>query len=377
VSSYLWTDNLGRTYEYEPYDAQPIADLSIRLSESATLAVTEASRALGTVPALPGAGIAAVLYRSESSASSIIEDIAVGPRRILEAEIASPDEIRDPIASRIIGNLDGLKDALATPFPAGPDDYLRWHRLLTEGHPRMKHGDIGAYRAQQNWIGGDGYGPRNAAFIPPRPQDVETHVIDLGRYTSRTDVSPVVQAAIAHARFEVIHPFTDGNGRVGRMLIQHVLAGRISLQAPVPVSIPWSRDKNGYVEGLRNYQEGNTDAWIEFFGMSIVAAVSWMHAVEGRLTSLLSSLADRSRSRGVSVAARVISDLPIHPIVSADTVAERYNVSRQAAHQALVRLAEDGVLTERSFSRRTKAGRPRQMFTSTELLDLLSEIVTD
>jgi len=159
LSSYLWTDILGRTYEYEPYDAQPIADLSTGLSEPATLAVAEASRALGTVPALPAAGIAAVLYRSESSASSIIEDIAVGPRRILEAEVASPGEVRDPIASRIIGNLEGLRDALATPFPAGPDDYLRWHRLLSEGHPRMKDEDIGAYRRQQNWIGGDGYGP--------------------------------------------------------------------------------------------------------------------------------------------------------------------------------------------------------------------------
>lgn len=376
MPSYVWTDNLGRTYEYEPYMAQPIANLSTGLSESAALAVAEASRALGTVPALPGAGIASILYRSESSASSIIEDIAVGPRRILEAELATADEIRDPIATRIIGNLDGLRDALATPFPAGPDDYLRWHQLLTKGHPRMKDEDIGAYRTQQNWIGGDGYGPRNAAFIPPRPADIGALVIDLAKYTSRTDISPVVQAAIAHARFEVIHPFTDGNGRVGRMLIQHVLAGRNTLHAPVPMSIPWSHDKDGYIEGLRHYQEGATDAWIEYFGMSVVASVSWMHSVEDRLTSLLSSLQDRSRSRRTSVPGRLIHDLPIHPIVNADTVAERYDVSRQAAHQALVRLAEDDVLTERSFSRRTKAGRPRQMFTSTELLELLSEVVT-
>ncbi|MFV1971169.1 MAG: Fic family protein [Acidimicrobiia bacterium] len=377
MSNYMWTDNLGRTYEYEPYEAEPIANLSVSLSESAALAVAEASRALGTVPALPGAGIASVLYRSESSASSIIEDITVGPRRILEAEVATADEIRDPIASRIIGNLKGLRNALTTPFPADPDDYLRWHRLLTEGHPRMKDVDIGAYRTKQNWIGGDGYGPRNAAFVPPRPEVVETLTSDLAAYTSRTDIAPVVQAAVAHARFEVIHPFTDGNGRVGRMLIQHVLAGRISLDAPVPVSIPWSQDTDGYIERLRQYQAGDTDAWIEFFGMSVVAAVAWMHSAENRVASLLSSLADRSRSRGESVAARVIRDLPVHPIVNSDTVAERYGISRQAAHEALARLGEDGVLTERSFSRRTKSGRPRQMYASTELIELLSEIITD
>ena len=377
MSSYIWTDNLGRTYEYEPYETQPIANVSISLSEPAAFSVAEASRALGTVPALPGAGIASVLYRSESSASSIIEDIAVGPRRILEAEVATADEIRDPIASRIIGNLEGLQDALATPFPAGPDDYLRWHRLLTEGHPRMKDEDIGAYRTTQNWIGGDRFGPRNAAFIPPRPEALQALTFDLVAYASRTDVAPVVQAAVAHARFEVIHPFTDGNGRVGRMLIQHVLAGRISLHAPIPLSITWSQDTDGYIEGLRKYQAGDTDAWIEFFGMSVVAAASWMHSVETRVTTLLASLADRSRSRGESVSAQVINDLPIHPIVNADTVALRYGVSRQAAHQALVRLGEDRVLTERSFTRRTKSGRPRQMYTSTELVELLSEIITD
>ncbi len=377
MSTHVWTDNLGRTYEYEPYEAQPIANLSISLSESAALAVAEASRALGTVPTLPTAGIASVLYRSESSASSIIEDITVGPRRILEAEIASSDEIRDPIASRIIGNLEGLQDALATPFPATPTDYLRWHRLLMEGHPRMQMEDIGAFRSKQNWIGGDGYGPRNAAFVPPRPGSVETLTSDLAAYTSRTDIAPVVQAAVAHARFEVIHPFTDGNGRVGRMLIQHVLASRVSLVAPIPVSIPWSQDKDGYINNLREYQAGDTDAWLEFFGMSVVAAVAWMHSVGNRITSLLSSLADRSRSRGESVAARVIRDLPVHPIVNADTVADRYGISRQAAHEALTRLSEDDVLTERSFSRRTKSGRPRQMYTSTELMELLSEIITD
>jgi predicted transcriptional regulator len=111
--------------------------------------------------------------------------------------------------------------------------------------------------------------------------------------------------------------------------------------------------------------------------MSVVAAVSWMHSVENRVDTLLASLAGRSRSRGESVAARVINDLPVHPIVNADTVAERYGVTRQAAHQALVRLSEDRVLTERSFSRRAKSGRPRQMYTSTELIQLLSEIITD
>lgn len=377
MPSYQWTDNLGRSYEYQPYDAQPIADVSLSLSESAALAVAEASRRLGTVPRLPGAGIAAVLFRSESSASSIIEDIAVGPRRILEAEVATAGESHDPLAERIVGNLEALRDALSTPFPAGSTDYLRWHQMLTEGHPRMRPEHIGAYRIEQNWIGGDGYGPRNAEFIPPRPEHVESLMSDLASYSARTDIAPIVQAVVSHARFEVIHPFANGNGRVGRMLFQHVLAGRIGIDVPVPVSIPWSRDKHRYIEGLRQFQAEETDRWIEFACSTVVEAVDWMHRVEQRVASLLVDLEDRSRARGESVASHIIRDLPVHPLVDADSAAQRYGVTRQATHEALTRLAEDGVLTERSFSKRLKGGRPRQMFTSTELIELLSGIISD
>ena len=351
MSGRSWTDLLGRTYAYDPYVAAPIADLEIATSEATTFAVAEASRALGTVPAMPGAGIASVLYRSESSASSIIEDIKVGPRRVLEAEAAGDDEIRDPIADRIVRNLEGLRNAFTTPYPGKSDDYLRWHRLLMENHPRLKQEHIGAYRTQQNWIGGDAYGPRNAVFIPPAPEDVGLLIEDLARYTARTNIAPVVQAVVAHARFEVIHPFVDGNGRVGRMLTQHVLAGRLKIHAPVPISIPWARDTDAYIDGLRSFQAGDMDRWIEFAAMTIVEAVDWMHTVEQRVSSLIASLDDRSRSRGKSVASQVILDLPAHPLVDAKTVANRYGVSRQAAHEALTRLSEDGVQIGRASCR--------------------------
>ena len=117
---------------------------------------------------------------------------------------------------------------------------------------------------------------------------------------------------------------------------------------------------------------GPNNPKIEFAATSIVEAVEWMHTVDQRLASLMASLKDRSRARGDSVASRVIQDLP----VDADTVAVRYGVTRQAAHEALTRLSEDGVLGARSFSRRTKAGRPRRMFSSLELVNLLNEIVT-
>lgn len=160
------------------------------------------------------------------------------------------------------------------------------------------------------------------------------------------------------------------------MLIQHMFGGRLSIPAPVPVSVPWSRDTDSYIAGLRVFQDGDLDRWIKSACMSIIEAVQWMQAVEHRVSQLITSLEKRSRSRGNSVAARVIRDLPAHPLIDAETVANRYGFSRQTAFQALTRLGEDGVLGERSFSRRAKAGRARRMFSNTELIDILCEIIT-
>ena len=182
-----WTDQFGRTYQYSPYDASLIGDTPVDFSSDATLAMAEASSSLGSVPALPVARVASVLYRSESSASSLIEGVGPGPRRILEAEIAGEAEKDDEEARRVVSNLEALRDAMKTEIPARPDDLLRWHRKLTAGHPRMPAESIGAFRTKQNWIGGDSSGPRNAAFIPPPPAQVAALIDDLVVFCTRTD----------------------------------------------------------------------------------------------------------------------------------------------------------------------------------------------
>ena len=267
-----WTDHLGRTYEYRPYAAEPIRDAELRLSSEAVLAVAEASTALGSVPTLPAAGVASVLFRSESSASSLIEGVGPGARRILEAEFAGEGEVADEEALRVVGNLAALRDAMETPIPVAREDLLRWHDKLMHGHPFMAPETIGAFRTVQNWIGGDGSGPRNAQFIPPGPEEVGDLIDDLVAFAARTDLTPVAHAGTAHARFEVIHPFVDGNGRVGRLLIQQLLRRRLALPSPVPVSVMWSRDIGRYIAGLQAYQQGDLDAWLVSFSVTVIEA---------------------------------------------------------------------------------------------------------
>lgn len=366
-----WTDQFGRTYPYFPYRASLIADAEIEFSSDSAFAVAEASSSLGSVPALPIAGIASVLYRSETSASSLIEGVGPGARRILEAEIATEVEIDDEEARRVVNNIEALRDAVKTEIPARPDDLLRWHRTLMGGHPRMPSETIGAFRTKQNWIGGDSAGPRTAAFVPPRPEEVPVLIDDLVAFCTRTDLTPVAHAAIAHARFEVIHPFVDGNGRVGRLLIQQLLRRRLTLPSPIPVSVVWAEDTDRYVQGLRAYQDGDVDSWLQFFSLGVIGAVGWMTDISERITALINEFKTRVDTRGESVTVRVIEDLPDYPIVDTQSVASRYGVAAQSAHGALVRLEGAGILSERAFARRRK-GRPRRMLAATELIELLA-----
>lgn len=366
----VWADSFGRNYAYTPFEVSLIADVDLDFSADATLAVAEATGALGSVPALPLGGLASVLYRSESSASSLIEGLGPGPRRILEAEMATDSEINDETALRVVANLGALRDAMETPVPAATGDILRWHRLLMEADRRLAPESIGAFRTVQNWIGGDVSGPRTAVFVPPKPEDVPGLIDDLIVFSARTDMTPVAHAAIAHAQFEVIHPFVDGNGRVGRMLLQQLLRRRLELPSPVPVSVVWSRDTDRYVAGLGAYQDGDVNGWLEFFSATIIESVRWMTGLSGRLFAVIAEFHGRIETRGASVAFRVIEDLVHHPLVDTPSVAERYGVTPQSAHGALVRLEEAGVVEQRSFSRRRK-GRPRRVFAATELIDLL------
>jgi Fic family protein len=181
----------------------------------------------------------------------------------------------------------------------------------------------------------------------------------------------VAHAAIAHARFEVIHPFADGNGRVGQLLIQRLLRRRLVLPSPIPVSVVWAEDPERYVQGLRAYQDGDVGSWLQSFSLDVIRAVGWMTDISERLIALTEEFKTRVDTRGESVTARVIEDLPDYPIVDSQTVAVRYGLTPRSAHASLIRLEAAGILSERAFARRRK-GRPRRMFASTELIDLLA-----
>ena len=174
-------------------------------------------------------GLARLLLRAESVASSRIEGLVVGGRRLLRADAARQlgEAIRDVTAAEVLANIDAMVwgvDAVESGGPITLDILLEIHRRLLEGTRLEEHG--GRIRTEQNWIGGSGYNPCSAAFVPPPPEDVPALLDDLISFCNDDGLPALAQAAIAYAQFETIHPFVDGNGRAGRVLIHLALRRR-------------------------------------------------------------------------------------------------------------------------------------------------------
>lgn len=314
--------------------------------------------------------LAPILLRSEGIASSRIEGEVAATRRVFEAEYAAGD-VSDSQADRIVNAIRVMRDVIAD---AGqgmePQDFDRWHALLFRGTPVVF--EPGAIRTRQNWIGARTETPVGADFIPPPPELVRNAVEDLVGFVNRVDVAPLTQAAIAHAQFETIHPYPDGNGRIGRALVYRCWAYRgISATIHPPISRIIVENRASYVDGLTAYREGDVDAWLKFFFGIVQSAVSYTHSLGARIERLTEEWLERlAGTHEDALARRVVTDLSAHPIVSASDVAERYEVTERGARAALDDLAQRGILSFRTL-RRARRGRPAKAYEATELFELL------
>jgi Fic family protein len=185
--------------------------------------------------------LARLLLREESVASSKIEGLEVGGRRLLRAEAARllGEAPSDVTAAEVLGNVDAMAWAIRGVQESATitlAHLLEVHRRLLTGTRLEAYG--GEVRQEHNWIGGSSYNPCSAAFVPPPPEMVPALLHDLVAFCNDDSLPAVAQAALAHAQFEMIHPFVDGNGRTGRALIHLVLRRRgLATRVIVPVSL--------------------------------------------------------------------------------------------------------------------------------------------
>ncbi|TWJ10463.1 Fic family protein [Stackebrandtia albiflava] len=330
-------------------------------------------------------GVARFLLRSEAVASSKIEGLVAAPQKIALAEMA---EVHDETvrgftetARLIASNIAVLRRAvseLATMPTVGVDDILDLHRalLLDSRH----HG----LRKVQNWIGGGDSNPLGAQFVPPPPEDVPELMADLVDYLNSAGDGPLVQAAILHAQFETIHPFTDGNGRIGRALIHTVLARRgLTSTAILPISLALRTRQAEYVEGLTAYRyfgdassdvavEG-VDRWLRVFleagEIAVAQADELLHELtelqgrwRARLETYRTAHGLRPAPRSGSAVARLLATLPETPALTARIVERLLKVSHPAARAALEELAEAGILHRKQVERGTTGYLAKDVF---------------
>lgn len=361
--------------DYEAYVPDRLVGRHISLDGEIAADVTDAEAAIvrlnaEAVALVDTEALARILLRAEAVASSRIEGLEIGARRLLHAEVVRRlhEASSDVTAAEVLNNVDamvfavesiGSGDAITTEL------LLDVHRRLLSGTRLEEYG--GMIRDQQNWIGGSSYNPCSAAFVPPPPELVEDLLIDLCEFCCNDDLPAVAQAAIAHAQFETIHPFVDGNGRTGRALIHLVLRRRgLALRVLPPVSLILATWARSYIDGLTQFRhigsptssealEGLNN-WVGRFSSACTRSVQDATAFEKRTTELQkewrSRLGTVRANSGTDLLLRV---LPGAPILTVDSAASLIGRTFNPASDAIQRLVGAGILYQVNVGRRNRA----------------------
>ncbi len=356
-----------RPCRYEAYIPDPLSvHQGVLLSDDAAADLAEAEQAIRhlneiTPSTVNMEAIARLLLRAEAVGSSRIEELVVGEKRLLRAEAARAlgEPTGDITAEAVLGNIEAMRYAVEELAGKGRitvEDLCEAHRRLLEHTQYARLG--GVVRAEQNWIGGTGANPCGAAFVPPPPEEVPALLQDLVDYVSEEMHTPLVQAALAHAQFETVHPFLDGNGRVGRAIIHVVLRRRgLAPRFVPPISLILATNSKDYVAGLTASRYVGEPTDLEA-GMGIALWIQVFAAATARASrdaelfgSQIDDLVRRWRKQASPVRARsaadlLLSALPAAPVITVATAAKLIGRSVQATNLAVEHLAKAGVLEQ-------------------------------
>jgi len=377
-----WTSDLAapsrrdrQPCEYEAYVPDLLVGRRISLDGEVAADVADAEAAitrlnLEATVLVDTEALARLLLRAESVASSRIEGLEVGPRRLLRAEVARElgEEPSDVTAIEVLGNIDAMAStvqSLGAGDPITVERILDFHRRLLVGTRLDEYAD--RTRTKQNWIGGRDYNPCSAEYVPPPPELVDNLLADLCAFCNDDSLPAVVQAALAHAQFETIHPFADGNGRTGRALIHLILRRRgLAQRVLLPVSLilaTWARD---YVEGLTatRYRGPATskqardgiNLWVGWFAGACRRAVDDALSFEARAQEINTQWRRQLGTiRAKSATDLLLSALIGAPVLTVNSAAALIGRSFPQTNVAIQRLAEAGILAQVNVGRRNRA----------------------
>jgi len=321
--------------------------------------------------------LARLLLRAEGVASSYIEGIAAPLADVVISEAALVGATSGP-AAWVAANLAAVTEAVdaAHGAPLTVGLLCDWHRTLMAGSP-LPGRYVGVIRDEQGWIGGSS--PLDAALVTPPPDRLDALLTDLVEYANRDDehLDPIVQAAVAHAQFETIHPFGDGNGRVGRVLVSWVVTRRLRLVTPPPISTRIAADRHGYLAGLGLFRLGSPDAWVRWFADTVSGAgrvqrelVRQVDVIRRDWRTRLAGDGTGRTVRRDALAWQVLDLLPAHLLLTAPGLAALTGQHLRTVQKALGTLVDVGVLAEHTPTGPRPVGRPTRLYISPDLLAL-------
>ena len=373
---------------YEAFVPDPLCgwEFSIPARLAGNLAEAEAAiRSLNGPRSRNLEGLGRFLVRAESVGSSWIEGLAVPAGRLavaaegIERDVDTGDRVAGEVAANVLAMLSAARAARrGDRFIL--DDLRRVHRTLMSRSPLAESG--GQVRERQNWIGGSEYTPIGSQFVPPPPEAVPALLEDLIDYVNGDEHPPLLQAALAHAQFEMIHPFSDGNGRAGRALIHVVLARRgLAPQFVPPVSVVLARRSEEYVAALQKCayvgppDDGGRQAavvdWLWLFDAAMGQAADRALAYCDDVAELQQEWRQNLTSiRANSSVDRLLRILPGSPVLTVESASQLVGVHPNRVGSAVNALVEAGVLKQRNVGRKRY-----RLFESPAVLDLWA--VTD
>ena len=365
-----------RRCDYDAFVPDPLTGRTFTFSGTCAADIAEAETAIrglhtNAVVLDRTDGLARLLLRAEAQASSRIEGVVIGAHKLLHAEAARKLDTGvepDSLADEVLANIDAMNLAMELADieqTVTIDTILRIHERVLQVSDLKQH--AGKVRVGQSWIGGSAYNPCEAAFVPPPPEEVQALLEDLASFCNDNSLPAVAHAAIAHAQFETIHPFVDGNGRTGRA-ITHVMLRRRGL-APSwcpPVSLVLATLKDDYIRALDGFHSeappdspeaiAGVDAWVSFFARACTRSVQDAMLFEGRVSALQADWRERMSPvrRGSSVDL-LIEALPRTVILSVNEAAKILGRSFTAANAAIEELVKAKILRQVSIGKRNRA----------------------
>jgi Fic family protein len=299
----------------------------------------EMSAALPGIDLLP---LGAVLLRTESASSSQIEHITAQAKALALAELGVAKYGSN--AALVAANVAAMNRALEVADALTPTAILAIHQILMHG---QDYASPGRFRTGQVWIGGSSASPHRAEFVPAHHSRVELAIDDLCTFMARPDLPLIVQAAIAHAQFETIHPFNDGNGRTGRALVHAMLklAGATT-HATVPVSAGLLADVDAYVAALTAYRRGDPSPIVAQFAVAALRAIGNGRQLARDLVEIHAQWSRAITARRTAAVWRVLPTLLSRPATTSALIQQATGLSQPAADTVIGQLRAAGILTK-------------------------------